>query len=200
MKKKSFIRLTAIGVFGLIITSCSTIPQPEIDAAKIAIAKADSIGAGEYLPTEFVAIQDSLNAVITAINEEDSKFIKNFGESKKKLTELANSANELLTKTEEKKAAVKIETEGLIAEADSLISNSYLLITQAPKGKEGTTALTAIRAELDALQLNMTEINEIMIQGKFMEAQNKISVVKEKAGSIHAELTAVIEKYKSYKR
>lgn len=200
MKKSLLVRLAGIGVFSVLIAGCSSVPQPEIDAAKAAIQKADSLGAEEYLSVEFVALQDSLNTIITAVNEEDSKFIKNFSESKQKLADLTTLANELQVKTEEKKAAVKAEAEGLIAETDTLISNTYLLITQAPKGKEGTTALTAIRGELDALEVNMIEINEIMSQGKFMEAHSKVSVVKEKAGSLNAELTTVIEKYKSSRR
>jgi LPS O-antigen subunit length determinant protein (WzzB/FepE family) len=200
MKKKFFVRLAGIGVLGLLIAGCSSVPQPEIDAAKLAIEKADSLGAGEYLPLEFLAIQDSLNSVLTSVNEADSKFIKNFGSSKEKLAEIANLAAELQTKTTEKKAAVKTEAEAMIVEADTLISSSYLLIAQAPKGKEGTTALTAIRAELDALEVNMIEVNEIMSQGNYMDAQNKVAVIKEKAGAVHAELSSVIEKYKSFRK
>jgi len=76
-----------------VLTSCAKKPQAEIDAANAAIEAARTAEAAAYLPVEFAALQDSLNAVMTAITAKDSKLFKNFNAETARLAELTTLAN-----------------------------------------------------------------------------------------------------------
>jgi len=60
--KKIFYVLSIVAV-SLIFTSCAKPPQAELDAAKAALEQAKAAQADLYVEADFLAVQDSLNAV-----------------------------------------------------------------------------------------------------------------------------------------
>ena len=59
------------------------IPQAEIDATNAAIEAAKTAEAAVYVPAEFAAVQDSLNAIMADITAQKSKLFKKFGAKEK---------------------------------------------------------------------------------------------------------------------
>jgi hypothetical protein len=74
--------------FVVLLSSCSKVPQAEIDAAKAAIEDVRSTGADLYVPAEFNALQDSLNAVNELVEASKGKLFASFGEVKTKLAQI----------------------------------------------------------------------------------------------------------------
>ncbi|MEZ5195783.1 MAG: hypothetical protein R2764_05125 [Bacteroidales bacterium] len=124
----AFLSLTAI----VVLTSCSKVPQVEIDAAKAAIEEAKSAGADVYVHDNFVALQDSLNNIMVSIESENSKFFKNYSTAKEHLAVVTQYAGEVKQQAETRKEELKVEIQSTIAEVKTLIESNRQLILEAP--------------------------------------------------------------------
>lgn len=196
--KKSFLRkVTVFAVITLILASCTKVPQAEIDAANAAIAEAEAAGADLYVHEAYVALQDSMNAVMVTIETQQSKLVKNFSTAKEQLAGVTQYAQEVKTQTEARKEEIKVEIQTLFTEVKALIDTNKVLITEAPKGKEGTTALEAIKIELTAIENTLNEANVLLAGGDYIATLDKAKVAKDKAYSINTELNQVIAKYRT---
>lgn len=96
--------------------------------------------------------------------------------------------------------SLRSEITATISEVSELVAEARTLISEAPRGKEGSTALVAIKAELDAIETSMNESNEMFQSGQLKPTMEKLSVAREKASSINTELTEVISKYKTARK
>ncbi|MBN1117172.1 MAG: hypothetical protein JXA77_08210 [Bacteroidales bacterium] len=197
MKNRLFASIAFLGLTALVFTSCSKVPQVEIDAANAAIEQAKSVGADVYVHDNFVALQDSLNSVMVSIESQKSKFIKNYSTAKEQLAGVTQFAGEVKQQAETQKEELKIEIQNTIAEVKTLIESNRQLILEAPKGKEGTSALVAIKGEIDAVETTVNETSTMFESGDFLATLDKAKAAKEKATAINAELTNVIAKYKT---
>jgi len=173
------------------------LPQAEIDAANAAIEQATTAGADVYVHENFVALQDSMNTVMVSIESQKSKFIKNYSSSVEQLAGVTQFAGEVEQQAEIRKEELKVEIQSTIAEVKALIESNRQLILDAPKGKEGSSALMAIKGEVDAVETSINETSTLFGTGDYMASLGKAIASKEKAAAINAELTEVIAKYKS---
>ncbi|MBC8321071.1 MAG: hypothetical protein H8E34_10140 [Bacteroidetes bacterium] len=195
MKSNFFLGLTILGLSAILLTSCSKVPQVEIDAANAAIEEAKTAGAETYVHDNYVALQDSMNAVMVSIETQKSKFFKNYATAKENLTGVTQFAIEVKVLTENRKSELKVEIQNTIAEATSLIDINRQLILKAPKGKEGTSALIAIKGELNTIEATLAEANTMLEAGDLLATLDKANAAKAKATTINTELTEVIAKY-----
>lgn len=200
MKTKSFAAVIFLGVAAVMLPSCSELPQEEIDAASAAVEEVRATGAELYVPESFIALQDSLNRVMAGIESEKSKMIKNYSTTKEHLSGVTEYAGEVKQETEAKKEEMKMDIQTTITEIKSLIEINRQLILKAPKGKEGTSALVAIKGEIDALETSISETSAMFESGEYLASLDKVNASKEKATSINAELSRVVEKYQANAR
>ena len=197
MKNKIFIGITILGLSALLLTSCSKVPQTEIDAANAAVEQAKAAGADVYVHENYVVLEDSLKGVMVSIELQKSKFIKNFSTAKEHLDGVAQFAGEVKQQAETRKEELKVEIQNTISEIKNLIDVNRKLILEAPKGKGGTSALVAIKGEIDAIETSVNEINTAFETGDYPSVLDKAKAAKEKATSINTELSGVIAKYKA---
>ncbi len=197
MKNRFLVSLTTLMLTALIFTACTQLPQTEIDAANAAIEEARVAGAEIYLHESFVSVQDSLNVVMLNMESEKSKFMKNYTIVKEQLAGVVQYAQEVKISAEMRKEEMNAEVLKAISEVQELVAANRQLILDAPNGKEGTSALDAISAELAAVEVAVDEVNTAVEAADFMAAFDKIFAAKEKAASINTELTEVISKYKA---
>ena len=197
MKNRFLVSLTTLMLTALIFTGCTQLPQTEIDAANAAIEEARVAGAEIYLHESFVSLQDSLNVVMLNMESEQSKFMKNYTIVKEQLAGVVQYAQEVKLSAEVRKEEMNAEVLKAISEVQELVAANRQLILDAPKGKEGTSALDAISGELAAVEVAVDEVNTAVEAADFMAAFDKIFAAKEKAASINTELTEVISKYKA---
>src|SRR3989304_9543345 len=176
MKNKLYLTLKHLCITVVLFTSFGKLPQAEIDAANQAIEEAKQAGADLYVPNAFTGLQDSMNIVMEGIEAQKSKFFKNYSNSKEQLARMAELAKQVKTDAETKKEELKTEIQNTLADIKTLLEDNQKLIAEAPRGKEGTAALVAIKMEISAI--------------------DKVKAAKEKAISINAELKEVIAKYK----
>lgn len=192
---KKFFVFMAVIAGSLIFSSCAKVPQVEIDAAVAALEQAKVAQADVYLESEYLALQDSLNAVNTEIEAQKSKMFGSYGAAKEKLAVITTQGTELVTKVATRKEEIKAEVAQAQAEVTTLMEENMNLVSVAPKGKEGKEAIEAIKSDLAAISASAGEIPALVESGDLIAAQTKANAVKQKATEINTELKTVMEKY-----
>ncbi len=109
---------------------------------------------------------------------------------------IADQARQVQLQTEAKKEELKNEIMNTVAQIKQLIESNHRLILEAPKGKEGTTALVSIKSEVDALQVSVDEVSGMLAGEEYLVTLGKARMIRQKAQSINTELQEVITKYK----
>lgn len=193
MKKRVLMGLAVISMVA-VLTSCGKKPQAEIDAVNAAIEAAKTAEATTYLPAEFAALQDSLNAVMTAITAKESKMFKNFKTEVAKLAEVTTLANTVTANVAAKKEEVKAEVANMMTSIKTVIDENATLIPKLPRGKEGAAVIEQIKADVATVDAAVAEAQGLFDKGSFMDAMNKIKAAKEKADGLNAEVKEVLTK------
>ena len=193
---KKIFYVLSIAVATLIFTSCAKPPQAEIDAAKAALEQAKTAQADLYVEADFLAVQDSLNAVMNEIEAQSSKLFKSYGAAKEKLAVVTTQATELVAKTDVRKEEIKTEVASAESATMALIEENNALLAKAPKGKEGKEAIEAIKLDLTNITASVGEVSGLVASGDLLGAQTKVNAAKQKATDINTELKTVLEKAK----
>ena len=200
MKRSVLNGLFTLGLATVLLTGCAKAPQAEIDGANAAITTAQTAGADVYMKEGYIALTDSMKAVMAGIEEQNSKFFKNYSDAKAGLAGVTQMAAELTKQTQERIEALKVEIQGLIETVNQVNATNLELLGQAPKGKEGKAALEAIQSEIDMVSAAVSETIQLVDAAKYMDANTKILAAQEKANSINQELMEVIQKYQAKRR
>lgn len=193
--KKIFYVLSIVAAT-LIFTSCAKAPQAEIDAAKAALEQAKTAQADLYVEADYLAVQDSLNAVLVEVEAQSSKLFKSYGKSKEKLVVITTQATELVAKTDVRKDEIRTEVATAQAATQALIDENNMLLAKAPKGKEGKEAIEAIKLDLTGITASLGEVPGLLASGDLLGAQTKVNAAQQKATEINTELKTVLEKAK----
>jgi hypothetical protein len=193
MKNKILMGLAAVAMVA-VLSSCGKTPQVEIDAANAAIEAAKTAEAAVYLPAEFAAVQDSLNAVMTEIAAQESKLFKKFGPAKTKLASIVTLANQVAANTATKKDEVKGEVANVMTSIKTVIEENGKLIPKLPRGKEGAAVIEQIKADVATVDAAVVEAQGLFDKGSFMDALNKINAANEKATALNTEVKEALTK------
>ena len=193
MKNKILMGLATVAMVAF-LSSCGKVPQVEIDATNAAIEAAKTAEATVYVPAEFAAVQDSMNAILADIETQKSKLFKKFGPAKEKLAATLTLANQVAANAAVKKDAVKAEVTTLLTDIKTVIEENKTLITKAPRGKEGAAVLEQIKAEMTTIEGSVVEAQDLFDKGAYMDALNKVKAAQERAAGINAELKEAIAK------
>jgi hypothetical protein len=193
MKNKVLIGLSAIMIAAMFM-GCAKVPQVEIDAANAAIESAITAGADKYLPNEFAALKDSMNAIMEGIELQKSKTFAKYDDAKAKLASVTTMATDLVGKTEARIAELKAEVPKKLEEVKALIKEDKQLLVKAPKGKEGLAALNVIKGEIATAESSVDQVTAALNSGDVLGASNKVNGLLEKLLSIKKELQDAIAK------
>ena len=193
MKNKVLMGLAAIAMVAF-LSSCGKVPQTEIDATNAAIAAAQAAEANVYVPVEFTALQDSMNAINAAVEAQKSKLFKKFGPVKVNLAKTLTLANTVAADAAAKKDEVKKEAGTLLNDIKAVIDENNKLITKAPRGKEGAAVIEQIKADMVTINASVVDAQALYDKGTYMDALNKFKAAIEKADGINTELKDAIAK------
>jgi hypothetical protein len=195
MKNKILMGLATVAMVAF-LSSCGKIPQAQIDATNAAIEAAKTAEAAVYVPAEFTAVQDSMNAIMAYVETQNSKLFKKFGPAKIKLDATLALANQVAANAATKKEEVKKEVETLLTDIKAVVEENKTLMAKAPRGKEGAAVLEQIKTESATIEASIAEAQGLYDKGAYMDADNKVKAAKERATGINTELTEAIAKVK----
>jgi hypothetical protein len=199
MKIKFFLGLATISII-TVLTGCNKAPQVEIDAAKAAISETQAIGADVYLTEEYAALNDSLNVIMLEVEAKKSKWFAGYNDEKDQLNNIILLANTVRQNTEIRKNEIKEDILVSLSDIKTILDENQALLSEAPKGKEGTAVLVAIKEELSMLNTSVGEIMKMVENGDYLNAQSKVTAVSDKSLAINAELKDAISKYTKRQR
>lgn len=194
--KKQFLMVIAALAMVVLTTSCQKVPQEQIDAAKAAVELVKVSQADLYVPQEYAALQDSMSAIMAAVEVQQSKTFKNFDAVRLQLDAIMLAAPQVSANAAAAKEQVKLATEGEIVAINTILEENRVLITKAPRGKEGAAVLEEIKNEMTMIEGVVAEVNQLMANGDYLGAQVKAKAAKESAMSINTELNEAIAKVK----
>lgn len=195
MKKQVLMVMAALAMV-VLTTSCQKVPQEQIDAAKAAVESVKAVQADLYVPAEYAALQDSLQAVMAAVEVQKSKTFKKFDAVKLQLEGIMVAVPQVKANAEAAKEQVRMATEEEITAVNAILEENRVLITKAPKGKEGAAVLEEIKNEMTLIETAVAEASQMLANGDFLGAQVKAKAAKDQAMSINTELTEAIAKVK----
>ncbi|MBN1107994.1 MAG: hypothetical protein JXR66_03085 [Bacteroidales bacterium] len=193
MKTKIFMGMAAVA-FAAILAGCGKTPQTEIDATNAAIEAAKAAEADIYLPAEFAALQDKMNAVNTAVEEQKGKLLKKFTTVKEDLAAVTAEANQVAANVVAKKDEVKAQAQTLMNDIKAVVEENAKLLPKLPRGKEGAAVIEQIKADLGTVDTAVAEAQGLFDKGAFMDAYNKIKAASEKANALNTEIKEVLTK------
>jgi hypothetical protein len=193
MKKRIFMGMAALSI-AVIFVSCGKVPQVEIDSTTAAIEAAQAAEANVYVPAEFAALQDKMNAVNSAIEEQKGKLFKKFTTVKEDLASVTELAGQVTASAAAKKDEVKTQAQTLLNDIKAVVEENAKLLPKLPRGKEGAAVIEQIKADLGTVDAAVAEAQSLFDKGAFMDAYNKIKAASDKAGSLNAEIKEVLTK------
>lgn len=201
MRSKMLLPLLAMCLLALAV-GCAKVPQQEMDAAKAAIEAAKTAEADRYAADQFNAAQDSLDAAMAEVDQQNAKFAltRNYDKAAQLLKSATDAANAAAAAVAANKEQVKTEATDLLAQAQTAVSDAKALMAKAPKGKEGKAALEAISADLSAVETSVGEASTALTNGDFLTARDKAKAVLDKANSLKDELQQAISKKRMLSR
>lgn len=198
MTIKYVIGLAVPGIAAILLSSCGSVPQKEIDAAQAALDSAKTIGAEIYASEDFVELQDSLTAILAQIQEEKSDLFANYDSITLQLGYISAQAGEVANQTEVKKVELTSQIQSTIAEVKTLINTNKQIILEAPK--VNGSDLQSIQQELSSIESTVAETDSLLTSGQLIPGLDKAIIAKQKATSINAELQTVVDKSKTKTR
>lgn len=188
----------AVGIAAVMFTSCAKAPEVEMTNAKAAVEAAKAVEADRYVPSEYKALQDSLNVAMLEVENQNAKFslFRSYKKATATLNNMIAASETVKANTEVRKEEVKNQAQQALAEVTALVDEVKTLLTKAPKGKEGKEALEAIQGDIVLVESFLAEVSTLINNGDYLTASDKVKAAGEKAASLKVELEEAIAKKK----
>jgi len=195
---KTAITFGMLALLFVLGTGCAKVPQQAVDSAQLSLQDARLQEADVFAPELFNAAQDSFNAAQAEIELQGGKFA--LTRSYDSAEHLLASASDLSRQASEagavRKQEMRTETEGLLLQARESAAQAKMLLTKAPRGKEGRIALVSIGSDVTSLDSLFVEIEDLLAQGNIKLANERALVAVDRANSLTGELQEAINKTK----
>lgn len=191
--KKIISGTVAFAMMVLILASCAQAPQIEMDAATAALEAAKTVEADKYLAAEYNALVDSLNQTLASIEaiKDGTSESRDYKPLVEKLTMITASAEALTASAETRKAEVRVEVEGAIAQLNNMLAENKDLLGKSPKVAGGKATLEMLQNEVTAVEASVTELNTLVANGDYLTALEKVKEGSVKAVAVNEQLKGV---------
>ncbi len=179
----------------LLITGCAKAPKEQIDAAEQAVKDAQQSGAASYAPQEYAKLEGTLTALQEEVADQDAKFtlFRDYGKAEDLVAATKQEAQQVRREAEKKKEEAKaaaLQTQQVALEA---VKETRELLAKAPVGKD-RAALEAIKADAEALNVSLTEVQKAIDAGDYVVAHTKAKAIHEKSQAVSMELKHALAK------
>jgi len=180
----------------VLAVGCAKAPQEQVTTVRSVLDSVQVAEVEKYAPEQYKAAKDSLDAALTEIEKQNSKFAltRKYGKAEAQLQSSAALARAAAEQAVANKAKMKAEAEDMMAQMQAAIAEAKTLIEQAPRGKGEAAALESIKNDVAALEMTATEVTNAMAKEDFIGAREMARAGLEKIQGINQELKTAIEK------
>jgi len=182
-------------VLGVLAASCAEVPQPEIEAARQAIASAREAGASEYAPSALTAAEGELQKLDAELKAQSEKFA--LTRSYEEATKIAQAAREAgdnaQTEATHNKELVRQEALTLIEEVKTELTEVKELVENAPKGKGTEEDIAALKSDVASMETQLAEADQALSSGSYAQAKSRAGAVREAASRVRSEILMAMQ-------
>ncbi len=193
----TFMRKT-IGIVALIlglavmVSACSSPPQPAIDAAKAALDAAGAAGAGEYAAESLKAAQDAQAALEAELKAQEGKWFASYTKAAELAAAATTAAEKATTDAAAGKEKAKADATTAIEEAKALLTEAQALLDKAPKGKGSAADIEVMKTDLATAATTITEAEGSLGGERFLDAKAKAEAAKGAASTVKTAVEAAM--------
>lgn len=198
MKVRSLVKLASAALVLAFVFGCAEAPKQDMEAAQAALQAAKAAEADRYAADLYKAVQDSVDAAMAEVQQQDSKFalMRNYDRAKAMLVAASAAAAQAQEAAAKNKEAAKAEADTLSKQLTASIASAKELMKKAPKGKDERAALEMIQNDINTLEASAAEITTAFNAGDYLTAKDKAQAAVTKINSIIEELNNAIAKTK----
>ena len=199
---KVMMRMGSIVVFtmvaALLFFGCASAPKEEIAATQSALQAAQTDDVRTYAPESMKAAEDLMSKATAEVQTQDNKFAlsRDYKAASDLLKQAKDAAAKSQTDAQEAKTKAKADAEATIATLTTLLEDAKKALATAPKGKDTKAELEALQADLTAAGEASTAASQAMSQEKYADALAQANTAKTKATAIIDQVNAAKEKVK----
>lgn len=196
MKVRSFIKVASTALVLAFVFGCAEAPKQDMDAAQQAVQEFKASDDARYAADQVRALQDSLDAAMAEVQQQDSKFalMRNYDRAKGMLQGLVGAVASAKEAAAANKQAAMAEADTLMKQLQAGLETAKGLMKKAPKGKEGRAALEMIQNDVTALETAAADAGAAFSSGDYLNARDKAQAAVTKVNSIIEELNTAIGK------
>lgn len=196
MKVRSLIKVASAAFVLAFVFGCAEAPKQDIDAAQQAVQDFKASDEARYAADQVRALQDSLDAAMAEVQQQDSKFalMRNYDRAQGMLQGILTMVNGAKEAAATNKQAAMAEADTLMKQLQAGLETAKGLMKKAPRGKEGRAALEMIQSDVTALETAAADASAAFTSGDYLNARDKAQAAVTKINSIIEELNTAIGK------
>jgi hypothetical protein len=188
MKNRITIVLAAALAGGVLI-GCAGSPEQQIEDAYAALATADSLEADQYVPELYMAAQDSFAAAHSEIEgQEGVAGVKpDYTRAEALLEYVIATANEAAAQVPARKEEVRVETDSLIAQAQTRLTALQSALAANPPASGSISVVNLEESSLSA-QTALQQAVEAQAAGSYAQAYELVRTALAEIEGVEAQL------------
>jgi hypothetical protein len=179
---------------------CAKPPQEHVDAAKAALAAAETAGAKNYAADKLRAAQDAMNAVQNELDAQQAKvaLFRSYKQTEELVTQATDKANEAAAAAAAGKQKAHDDAASAIEAANASLASADSAMTalegcrRKPKGFAAD--MTTMKGTLDGLKGEIATAQSSMASEDYLGATSQAETVKTQADTLVADLEAAKKK------
>lgn len=163
------------------LTACSKPPAEQISAGETALQTAMAAGVSEYAPEAMNAVNEakaSLDAELAAQAEKMS-LTRSYKHAEELAVAFKNAADQAATAAGAAKEQAKTDATQMIADGRMALDSTMAMLAAAPVGKGTRADLAAMKADLEAAGLSLTDAETALAGEMYLEAKSKSAAAHE---------------------
>jgi len=182
------------------ILGCAEPPTQEVIVTRAALDGASKAEANIYADKSFQTAQDTLNAALKEIAQQEEKWFKNYDRAKSSLNTARELAQKASTDSETNKATIRKETLTTINKVEMALSELQTSLSNAPRGKGADEDLDRIGSIIEMISTTLTGAQNDLNAGHLKTAQEKAYVADKQMAQIHDTVTNALHKIENWKQ
>ncbi len=186
-ERMKVLKILAPVLIVLLAVSCAQPPKAEIDAAKAALADAQTAEASVYAPDSYAKAEAAVAAV------DSSVAAKKYKEAKTQAVEAKTLAETAKTDAATAKDQAKADVTALVAELQQASQALAQLADQAQKTKGIKFDFVGFKTQMDAGQQAFAAIQASVDGGKYLDAKTAATALKDQIAQATTALQAAID-------
>ncbi|MGQ0812221.1 MAG: hypothetical protein ACT4OO_13500 [Nitrospiraceae bacterium] len=179
----------------LLFAACAKPPTEHIESAEKAVRETHESGASAYVPQDFAKLEGMLAGAKKEIADQETKFslLRDYGKAEQLAASVRAEAGRVKSAAEKRREearAVALQAQQVAQES---VKAAQTLVARAPVGKD-RAALEAIKADAQALNASLGDVQKDIDAGDYLSAQAKAKAIHDKSQAVSAEIQNALAK------